>query len=159
MVRHKTALKFKTYHDWNLALFGFKFLNTGDSRVRGVDMSLAATTPETNKRFGVSALIGYTYIEPVSLTPDSVYARDKSLGGFGQDLSYKSSSMDTTNNILKYRFQHMFKLDLEFKIYRFNVGVSNKYYTKMQNVDRAFKDVETLTEGFYPYVEKIKGVN
>ncbi len=145
--------------DPEVAIVGFKFLNTGDSRVRGVDMSLAATTPETNKRFGVSALIGYTYIEPVSLTPDSVYARDKSLGGFGQDLSYKSSSMDTTNNILKYRFQHMFKLDLEFKIYRFNVGVSNKYYTKMQNVDRAFKDVETLTEGFYPYVEKIKGVN
>ena len=104
--------------DPEVAIVGFKFLNTGDSRVRGVDMSLAATTPETNKRFGVSALIGYTYIEPVSLTPDSVYARDKSLGGFGQDLSYKRSSMDTTNNILKYRFQHMFKLDLEFKIYR-----------------------------------------
>ena len=88
--------------DPDVAIVGFKFLNTGDSRVRGVDMSLAATTPETNKRFGVSALIGYTYIEPVSLTPDSVYARDKSLGGFGQDLSYKSSSMDTTNNILKF---------------------------------------------------------
>jgi outer membrane cobalamin receptor len=145
--------------DPEVAIVGFKFLNTGDSRVRGVDMSLAATTPETNKRFGVSALIGYTYIEPVSLTPDSVYARDKSLGGFGQDLTYKSSSMDTTDNILKYRFQHMFKLDLEVKIYRFNVGLSNKYYTKMQNVDRAFKDVEILTEGFYPYVEKIKGVN
>ncbi|MBK8367998.1 MAG: TonB-dependent receptor [Bacteroidetes bacterium] len=145
--------------DPKVAIVGFKFLNTGDSRVRGVDMSLAATTPETNKRFGVSALIGYTYIEPVSLTPDSVYARDKSLGGFGQDLTYKSSSMDTTDNILKYRFQHMFKLDLEVKIYRFNVGLSNKYYTKMQNVDRAFKDVEILTEGFYPYVEKIKGVN
>jgi len=96
--------------DPEVAIVGFKFLNTGDSRVRGVDMSLAATTPETNKRFGVSALIGYTYIEPVSLTPDSVYARDKSLGGFGQDLSYKSSSMDTTNNILKYRLTELLKM-------------------------------------------------
>ena len=144
--------------DPDVAVVGFKFLNTGDSRVRGVDMSIAATTAETNKRFGVSALLGYTYIEPVSLTPDSVYARDKSLGGFGQDLSYKSSSMDTTNNVLKYRFQHMFKLDIEFKIYRFNIGISNKYYTKMQNIDKAFQDVETLTDGFYPYVERIKGV-
>ena len=145
--------------DPDVAVVGFKFINTGDSRVRGVDMSLAATTPETNKRFGVSTLIGYTYIEPVSLTPDSVYARDKSLGGFGQDLSYKSSSMDTTDNILKYRFKHMFKLDIEFKIYRFSFGVSNKYYTKMQNVDKAFRDVEILTDGFYPYVERIKGVD
>jgi outer membrane cobalamin receptor len=144
--------------DPDVAVVGFKFLNTGDSRVRGVDMSLAATTSETNKRFGISALIGYTYIEPVSLTPDSVYARDKSLGGFGQDLSYKSSSMDTTDNILKYRFKHMFKLDVEVKIYRFAFGVSNKYYSKMQNIDKAFKDVETLTDGFYPYVERIKGV-
>ena len=144
--------------DPDIAIVGFKFLNTGDSRVRGVDMSIAATTPETNKKFGVSALLGYTYIEPVSLTPDSVYARDKSLGGFGQDLSYKSSSMDTTGNVLKYRFQHMFKLDIEFKIYRFNIGISNKYYTKMQNVDKAFQDVEILTEGFYPNIEKIKGV-
>lgn len=144
--------------DPNVSVVGFKFLNTGDSRVRGVDMSLAATTPETNKRFGVAALIGYTYIEPVSLTPDSVYARDKSLGGFGQNLSYKSSSMDTTDNILKYRFKHMFKADIEFKIYRFSFGVSNKYYSKMQNIDRAFHDVEVLTDGFYPHIDRIKGV-
>lgn len=145
--------------DPDVAVVGFKFLNTGDTRVRGVDMSLAATTSETNKRFGVTALIGYTYIEPESLTPDSVYARDKSLGGFGQNLSYKSSSMDTTDNVLKYRFKHMFKLDIEFKIYRFNFGVSNKYYTKMQNIDKAFNDVEILTDGFYPNIERIKGVH
>lgn len=144
--------------DPDVSVVGFKFLNTGDSRVRGVDMSLAATTPETNKRFGVAALIGYTYIEPVSLTPDSVYARDKSLGGFGQDLSYKSSSMDTTDNILKYRFKHMFKADVEFKIYRFAFGVSNKYYSKMQNIDKAFNDIEVLTDGFYPNIDRIKGV-
>jgi outer membrane cobalamin receptor len=142
--------------DPNVSIVGFKFLNTGDSQVRGVDMSLAATTPETNKKFGVTALIGYTYIEPVSLTPDSVYARDKSLGGFGQDLTYKNSSMDTTDNVLKYRFKHMFKLDVEFKIYRFSFGVSNKYYSKMQNIDKAFEGIEILTDGFYPNVYRIK---
>ena len=144
--------------DPDVSIVGFKFLNTGSSRVRGIDASIAATTPETNKRFGISALIGYTYIEPISLTPNDIYARDKSLGGFGQDLSYKSSSMDTTDNILKYRFKHMFKLDVEFRIYKFGFGVSNKYYTKMQNIDKAFNDIETLTDGFYPYVERIKGV-
>lgn len=145
--------------DPQIALIGFKFLNTGDSRVRGIDMSLAATTPETNKRFGVSTLIGYTYIEPVSLTPDSVYAHDKGLpGGLPQPLSYKNSSMDTTNNVLKYRFKHMFKLDIEFKIYRFSFGVSNKYYSKMQNIDKAFSTIEETTANAYPFFDKIKGV-
>ncbi len=146
---------------WNptVSLVGFKFLNTGNSRVRGVDISLAATTPETNKKFGISALIGYTYIEPVSLSPDSVYARDQSLGGFGQDLTYKNSSMDTTNNTLKYRFKHMMKGDVELRIYKFSLGVSYRFYSKMQNIDKAFEGLETLTDGFSDYVEKIKGVN
>lgn len=144
--------------DPEVSLVGFKFLNTGDSRVRGVDMSLAATTPESNKKFGVTTLIGYTYIEPVSLTPDSVYARDKSLGGFGQDLSYKTASMDTTDNILKYRFKHMVKGDIEFKIFRFGLGFSYRGYSKMNNIDRAFQDVEVLTSSG-PYFNQIKAVN
>ncbi|MBI3520899.1 MAG: TonB-dependent receptor [Bacteroidetes bacterium] len=142
--------------DPQVSVIGFKFLNTGDSQVRGVDVSLAATTAETNKRFGVSALIGYTYIEPISLTPDSVYAYDKMLdGSVGKPLSYKSSSMDTTGNVLKYRFKHMFKLDVEFKIYRFAFGVSNKYYTKMQNIDKAFTDIEEITSNASQFFDVI----
>lgn len=144
--------------DPSVALVGFKFLNTGDSRVRGVDFSLTASTPETNKRFGVTALIGYTYIEPVSLTPDTVYAYDKNLsGGVGRPLSYKSSSIDTTDNILKYRFKHMFKADIEFKIYRFGIGMSYRYYSKMQNIDKAFTEIEELTANAYPFITKIEG--
>jgi iron complex outermembrane receptor protein len=69
---------FGTWDSVNPFVVGFKFLNTGESRVRGMDFSLMATTPETNKRFGVTVLAGYTYVEPVSLTPDYVYAKDKS---------------------------------------------------------------------------------
>ncbi|HRG01011.1 MAG TPA: TonB-dependent receptor [Bacteroidia bacterium] len=132
--------------DPNVSIVGFKFLNTGKSQVRGIDASIAATTAETNKRFGVSALIGYTYIEPITLTPDSIYGYSKNIdGSVGPALNYKNSSMDTTDNILKYRFKHMFKMDIEFKIYRFNFGISNKYYTKMQNIDKAFEYIEDLT--------------
>lgn len=143
-----------------LALVGFKFVNTGNSRVRGIDASLAASTPETNKRFGVTALIGYTYVEPVSLTPDSIYAVTKSIqpGAPGQPLSYKNSSMDTTDNILKYRFKHMFKADIEFKIFRFGVGFSWRYYSQMQNIDKAFEGIEQLTHDGAPYFAEIKAV-
>lgn len=143
-----------------LALVGFKFVNTGNSRVRGIDASLAASTPETNKRFGVTALIGYTYVEPVSLTPDSIYAVTKSIqpGAPGQPLSYKNSSMDTTDNILKYRFKHMFKTDIEFKIFRLGVGFSWRYYSQMQNIDKAFEGIEQLTHDGAPYFAEIKAV-
>lgn len=145
--------------DPEVALVGFKFINTGNSRVRGVDLSLAASTPETNKKFGVTALIGYTYIDPVCLTPDSVYAVTKSLqaGAVGNSLTYKNSSMDTTNNVLKYRFRHMFKADIEFKIFKFGVGCSYRYYSQMENIDKAFKDIEQLTSDADPYFAKIKG--
>lgn len=154
--RYKNTIEY-LFGVWDpeVALIGFKFLNTGDSRVRGVDMSLAVFSDESKKKFGISALIGYTYVEPVSLTPDSVYARDKSLGGFGQNLSYKSASLDTTDNILKYRFKHMFKADLEARIYRFSIGFSYRYYSRMQNIDRAFEDLEALT-GESPYFYAIK---
>lgn len=132
--------------DPSVSIVGFKFLNTGKSQVRGIDASIAATTSETNKRFGVTALIGYTYIEPITLTPDSIYGYSKNVDGtVGPALTYKNSSMDTTDNVLKYRFKHMFKMDIEFKIYRFNFGISNKYYTKMQNIDKAFEYIEDLT--------------
>ena len=147
--------------DPDVAVVGFKFVNTGNSRVRGIDLSLAATTPETNKKFGVTALIGYTYIEPVSLTPDSVYVTTKSLqpGDPGTPLSYKNSSMDTTDNFLKYRFKHMFKADVEFKIYKFNIGLSYRYYSQMQNIDKAFQDIEQLTKDANVYFNEIKAIN
>ncbi len=145
--------------DPNVSVVGFKFLNTGNSRVRGVDISIAGATSESNKRFGATLLAGYTYIDPVSLTPDSVYARDKSLGGFGQDLTYTNSSMDPGGNVLKYRFKHMFKLDVEFRIFQFGLGISNRYYSKMQNIDKALENIEVLTDGFYPNIYRIKAIN
>jgi len=145
--------------DPKIATVGFKFLNTGDTRIRGIDISLAATTPESNKKFGVSALIGYTYIEPISLTPDYYYAYEKSLsGGPGDSLSYRNSSINSKGNVLKYRFNHMVKADVEFKVYKFNVGASYRYYSKMQNIDTAFAIVEDITTQI-KQIADIKGVN
>ena len=135
--------------------FGFKFLNTGESQVEGADISMALTTPETNKKFGFTALIGYTYVVPISLTPDYVYGKDLSQLNGGAPLSYKTTSMDTTSNILKYRFKHMFKADGEFRIYNFTIGASYRYYSKMQNIDKAFETIETATAAI-PWIEDIK---
>jgi len=132
----------------NISLFGFKFVNTGDSRVSGADISLACTTPESNKKFGITALIGYTYANPVSLTPAQVYAHTKGIPGSAADTnySYKTTSLDTSGNVLKYRFKNMFKADVEVRIHNLGAGVSYRYYSKMQNIDKAFADIESLTQ-------------
>lgn len=149
---------FGTWDSKNPFVVGFKFLNTGESRVRGVDFSLMASTPETNKKFGITALLGYTYVEPVSLTPDLVYAHDSSQINGGLALSYRNSSMDTTGNILKYRFKHMIKGDVEVKIYKFALGLSYRYYSKMQNIDKAFEDIETTTANIN-FIDDIRVTN
>jgi outer membrane cobalamin receptor len=136
------------FGQWNpkFSLVGFKFVNTGDSRVSGIDISLACATPERNKKFGLMVLAGYTYINPVSLTPDRIYARIKTLGGPIDSVSFRSSSMNPDGNVLKYRFKHLLKADAEVRIYKFSVGGSYRYYSKMQNIDKAFSDIEQLTQ-------------
>lgn len=157
--RYKNTIEY-LFGTWNpeIALIGFKFLNTGESRVRGVDVSLALSSDEANKKFGITALIGYTYVEPVCLTPDSIYAHSPAIGGQGPgiDLSYKKASMDTTDNILKYRFKHMVKADVEVRVYRFSLGFSYRYYSRMQNIDKAFTDLEELTGNAKDYFYEIK---
>ena len=169
---YKNTIEF-LFGEWDpsIAVAGFKFVNTGDSRVRGLDFSIAATSPETNKKFGVTTLLGYTYVEPISLTPDYVYAQYVPLGANGSydslghyippvptKLSYNSTSLKSNGNVMKYRYKHMAKADVEFKIFKFAVGASYRYYSKMQNIDRAFEQLEdTLTNN--PFFTRIRVLN
>jgi outer membrane cobalamin receptor len=153
---YKNTIEF-LFGQWDptVAFAGFKFVNTGNSQVNGLDFSVAATTPDNNKNFGATALLGYTYVDPISLTPNYVYAHDEK----GNALSYNTTSMNTTGNVLKYRCKNMIKADVDFKIYKFNLGVSYRYYSKMQNIDSAFKDLEILTQIASQYFDQIKITN
>ena len=148
--------------DPSISLVGFKFQNTGNSRVRGIDVSLVLSSDSKNKKSGITALLGYTNVEAVSLTPDAIYALTQSIqpGAPGIPLSYKNSSMDTTGNFLKYRFKHMAKADVEWKLAGcLHVGFSYRYYSKMQNIDKAFEDIEELTSNAAPYLSPLKVVD
>ncbi len=132
---------------WNpkVSIVGFKFVNTGDSRVNGLDISLACTTPE-DKKFGLSVLAGYTYVDPVSLSPDRVYAYPKKLQGGQDSATFRNSSLNPDGNVLKYRFRHMLKADVEARLNKYSIGFSYRYYSKMENIDKAFKDIEDDTK-------------
>lgn len=129
-----------TFGEWGTSLnpfdnLGFRSLNTGRTRVNGIDVSLLGQGKFT-ENFGLNILCGYTYTLPITLEPHKFYLENDSTSS--GTLNYTSTSLDTTNNILKYRFQHLGKADIEFTLYRFALGFSAKYYSYMQNVDKVF---------------------
>jgi len=120
---------------------GFMFLNTGNSRVTGIDISYAGKA-QIAKKNELTFLLGYNYIVPVTLSPNYVYATDS----LNRVFSYQTTSLDPSKGILKYRFLHNVKLDAEHTWNKkIAVGMSAKYFSKIVNMDAIIKDFEQLT--------------
>ena len=113
--------------------FGFRSTNTADTRVSGVEATLMGQGNFTDD-FGINILAGYTWAHPVSLNPNQPFGFNSD----GDTLSYVTTSTDTTNYILKYRYEHLAKLDIELNYKKLSVGASYRYYSYMQNVDAIF---------------------
>jgi iron complex outermembrane receptor protein len=120
---------------------GFMFLNTGNSRVTGIDVSYAGKA-QTSKTNELTFLLGYNYIVPITLSPNYVYATDS----LNRVFSYQSTSLDPSKGILKYRFLHNVKLDVEHTWNKkVSAGMSAKYFSKIVNMDAIIKDFEQIT--------------
>jgi len=135
----------------DFALAGFKFVNTGNSQVTGIDMSLTGSA-KFGKYYEINILAGYTYTKPVTLEPDLVFAYDYNPGGVDTAFSYQNTSVDPSQRILKYRSLHTIKGDIEFRYKSFAYGASVKYFSKIENLDLAifkFEDVTTQSGGSY----------
>jgi len=128
----------------NWPVYGFKFLNTGNTRVRGLDISLMGQL-DVAKDVNLTFLGGYTYVLPVALDPNFIYEEHVSPGGGLHQFSYNSTSMDTTDHLLKYRFKHTAKLNVDLRIKSFSLGISSRYYSHIANIDTAFAVLELLT--------------
>ncbi len=131
-----------TFNEWGTTPIpflnlGFRSMNTGKARVRGVDLSLTSA----GKIGGVEVnfLGGYTYTDPEALDPDLNYTQI----GF-DEVSYLNTSSDTTDNILKYRMQHLVRADLEFGWKNVLLGGSLRFNSFMNNIDRIFLDLDEL---------------
>ena len=120
---------------------GFMFLNTGESRVVGLDASFSGAA-NLSKKSQLIFLLGYNYIVPTTLTPDYEYAQDS----VGRVFSYNTTSLDPKQKILKYRFLHNVKLDAEYTYNKkFSFGMSGKYFSKIVNMDAIIEDFEQTT--------------
>jgi len=129
---------------YTFAIAGFKFLNTGKSRIQGLDISHTGFA-KTGKYGQINLMLGYTYIIPKTMEPSYVYAYDYNPGG-ASAYSYNSTSIDPSHDILKYRFLHTFKGDIEFTIKNWAFGTSMRYFSKLVNIDKAIEDFEEVTK-------------
>jgi outer membrane receptor protein involved in Fe transport len=101
---------------------GFQAQNAESARISGLDLSFNSTG--SIGKVEIISLIGYTYMNPISLNKNSEYAK---------------SFSDTTTNMLKYRFKHLAKADVEANYLRFSFGFSMRYNSFMKNIDRIFE--------------------
>ena len=104
-------------------LIGFRATNAEKASITGVDISF--NSMGKIGELELISLIGYTYMNPISLNNDP---------------NYTIYNSDSTTNMLKYRFNHLVKADIEANWRKFSFGISNRYSSFMRNIDRVFED-------------------
>jgi iron complex outermembrane receptor protein len=102
---------------------GFQAQNAERARLSGIEFSFNSTGKIRNVE--VVSIMGYTYMNPVSLNNDP---------------SYTSQFSDSGSNMLKYRFKHLVKSDVEVNYKNFSVGFSSRYNSFMKNIDVVFEE-------------------
>lgn len=136
--------QYKNYIEFNAGLWGtnpdfsknlgYKFLNTADARVTGIDFAINGEGKFT-KNFSMTVMGGYTFSRPVCLQPHKVYFTDTNQA---QVFNYINTSSDTTKHILKYRFENLAKMDVDFAYKNISLGLTGRYYGYMRNIDKFF---------------------
>ncbi|MEY4595139.1 MAG: hypothetical protein RIQ47_1549, partial [Bacteroidota bacterium] len=118
--------------------FGFSSVNIGNTRIRGVELSMAGEG-KLSEKTSLRILGGYTYLDPRLVSFDSTWlAKTDTANVLG---SAKS-------DFLKYRYQHTAKLDVELNRPKWMVGASIRYTSFMENIDNIF--VSPLFEIAFP---------
>ena len=111
-------------------IFGFSAVNAEAARITGLELSF--NSQGKIKQVELTSLIGYTYMNPVSLNTDSAYV---------------ATFSDSGSTVLKYRFKHLIKADVETKWKGISLGFSARYNSYMENIDKIFE--EEIIDGLY----------
>jgi iron complex outermembrane receptor protein len=104
---------------------GFRAENSESARISGLDLSVVGQGK--CGPFDLSVFAGYTYMNPITLNTDSAYL---------------ASFSDTTSRMLKYRYKHLVKADIQIDYKRWSTGISIRYNSFMENIDRTFENLE-----------------
>jgi iron complex outermembrane receptor protein len=124
--------------------FGFRAQNAESAEIAGAEISISGEGYMGPVR--VLALLGYTYMNPISKNQDS---------------AYRSTFSDTSTNMLKYRFNHLAKADLQLEYKGISIGGSMRLNSYMQNIDAIFENGflgQQILPGLKNYREEHRGV-
>ena len=140
-----------TFGQWNPVAttdnffgLGFKSVNTGNSKVTGLDISIVGQGSIGPLEFNV--LAGYTYANPTSTTPHFIYDTSAVEGPatLFDDVNYISTSSDTSGYVLKYRLEHLLRADLQIDYKNISFGTSLRGNSHMKNIDSIFEELDML---------------
>jgi len=112
---------------------GFKSINTGPAKITGIDVSVNGNGNAGKFIFNYYA--GYTYMNPIDLSSDSV-----------------------ENEILKYRYKHSVKSDIEAIYRKMNVGITIIYQSFIERIDPAFEET-ILGQQIMPGLKEYRAEN
>lgn len=123
---------------------GFRAENAERARISGLDLSIVGTgkigkvkkVKDKSYQKELSVFAGYTYMNPITLNNDPAYL---------------ASFSDTTTNMLKYRYKHLIKADVQFDFCKWSTGVSVRYNSFMVNIDKTFEELNVqIGQGTLP---------
>ena len=150
---------------------GFKSVNVGETQISGLELSISGQG-KINNDLTINLLAGYTYMVPISLSKNSVYDsydgayEFTAYEGNGEysdtsiiitDVSYANSSSNPS--VLKYRYQHIAKIDAELIYKKTSIGGSLRFNDFMKNIDAVFTD-KVINEGIEGFQDPIiPGIN
>ncbi len=114
----------------------FQLDNIGATRIYGTEITLGAEGKIG--RFPTGLMTGYTYAVPKFVDWDTSAVAEGEEITQGQKNVQESSS---SYNVLKYRYKHTFTADYFIDFNGFQVGISGRYYSYMENIDNILQVV------------------
>lgn len=114
---------------------GFRAQNAEKAQISGVELELVGTGKIG--QVNITTLTGYTYMNPITLNKDS---------------AYRATFSDPATNMLKYRFKHLFKADVQVDYKIVSAGVSVRYNSYMVNVDQTFYNLQIPIAGTNSFI-------
>ena len=102
---------------------GFQAQNAEKARISGIEFSF--NSQGSIKNVEIVSLLGYTYMNPISLNSNP---------------AYQASFSDSGSTMLKYRFNHLAKADIQATWKKYSIGFSMRYNSDMKNIDAIFED-------------------
>jgi len=122
---------------------GFKSINVGATQISGIEFSTTGQG-KISDNLTINLLAGYTYMNPISLSPDEHIGYNIFYGDTIETYTYNNSSSDST--VLKYRYKNIAKIDAEIVYKKLSIGGSFRYNDFMKNIDKIFTS-ELINEG------------